>query len=63
MDNKLFSVEQIKNYLRGQPNFADACLNLSEKNIEEAQPKKTYTENWNPDWKGDPDDPARWKGW
>lgn len=20
-------------------------------------------ENWNPDWKGDPDDELRWKGW
>jgi hypothetical protein len=20
-------------------------------------------EDWSPDWKGDPDDPQRWKGW
>ena len=23
----------------------------------------SYRENWNPDWKGDPDDPNRWNGW
>ncbi|MEO5991401.1 MAG: hypothetical protein ABIP68_07160 [Ferruginibacter sp.] len=22
-----------------------------------------YKENWNPDWKGDPDDPQRCNGW
>lgn len=26
-------------------------------------PKEVYKENWNPDWKGDPDDPNRWNGW
>lgn len=26
-------------------------------------PKSTYTEDWNPDWKGDPNDELRWKGW
>lgn len=25
--------------------------------------KPIYKENWNPDWKGDPDDPNRWNGW
>lgn len=25
--------------------------------------KPSYKEDWNPDWKGDPDDPLRWKGW
>ena len=23
----------------------------------------SYKEDWNPDWKGDPDDELRWKGW
>ncbi len=23
----------------------------------------SYKENWNPDWKGDPNDENRWKGW
>ncbi len=25
--------------------------------------KEYYKENWDPDWKGDPDDELRWKGW
>lgn len=23
----------------------------------------SYREDWSPDWKGDPDDELRWKGW
>lgn len=38
----------------------DKWLHNSMNNIEE---KPVYKENWNPDWKGDPDDPNRWNGW
>lgn len=31
--------------------------------MSETKQEKPYTEKWNPDWKGDSDDPQRWKGW
>jgi len=34
---------------------------LKQCNVSSSVPR--YKEDWNPDWKGDPDDPQRWKGW
>ncbi len=62
-----FTIEQIKNYLRSQDSLGDVLYNLSEENILKAnkkyKSKKEYKEDWNPDWKGDPNDELRWKGW